>query len=232
MDDFYRKVTKGRFYKFGEKLSELMTLSLLWFVFCIPVITFIPSCAALYYATRKRKYNKSGAPSKDFMHSLKSNIKQGIVINIIYLLYCLITAANIFIGYFGIGDIKLPSFYFPISLLLILPLIFSFPFVIPCLARYENTTKNTFINGFTLSTLYFGKSLLVCLTMLITLAVLIVFPPSLLFLPALSADFITGSLEKAFVYTENKMNGRSQEEDEEKEKEEETPTDDEEITEE
>ena len=210
MDDFYRKVTKGRFYRFGEKLSELMTLSLLWFVFCIPVITFVPSCAALYYSVRKRRYNGSAAQSKDFLHSFKSNIKQGIVINIIYLVYSLIAAANILIGYFGIGDVKLPSFYFPLSLLLLLPLIFSFPFVIPCLARYENTTKNMFINGFTLSTLYFGKSILVCLTMLVTLAVLVVFPPSLLFLPALSADLISSSLEKAFVYTEKKMNKRSE----------------------
>lgn len=230
MDDFYRKVTKGRFYRFGEKLSELMTLSLLWFVFCIPVITFVPSCSALYYATRKRKFSRSGAPSKDFMHSFKSNIKQGIVINLIYLIYSIITVANIFFGYFGIGDMKLPSFYFPLSLLLILPLIFSFPFVIPCLARYENTTKNMFINGFTLSTLYFGKSLLVCLTMLVTLAVLIVFPPSILFLPALSADFITGSLEKAFLYTEKKMNSRSEQD--ETEDEEDSPSDDDELTEE
>ena len=116
------------------------------------------------------------------------------------------------------------------SLLLILPLIFSFPFVIPCLARYENTTKNMFINGFTLSTLYFGKSLLVCLTMLVTLAVLIVFPPSILFLPALSADFITGSLEKAFLYTEKKMNSRSEQD--ETEDEEDSPSDDDELTEE
>ena len=229
MDDFYRKVTKGRFYRFGEKLSELMTLSLLWFVFCLPVITFVPSCAALYYSTRKRKYNRSGALSKDFMHSFKSNIKQGIVINLIYLIYTAITAANIFIGYYGIGDIKLPSFYFPLSLLLILPLMFSFPFVIPCLARYENTTKNMFINGFTLSTLYFGKSILVCLTMLVTLAVLVVFPPSILFLPALSADFITGSLEKAFVYTENKMKSRSEQD--QSEDEEDTPSDNETSTE-
>ena len=164
------------------------------------------------------------------MHSFKSNIKQGIIINLIYLIYTIITAANIFIGYFGIGDVKLPSFYFPLSLLLILPLIFSFPFVVPCLARYENTTKNMFINGFTLSTLYFGKSLLVCLTMLVTLAVLVVFPPSVLFLPALSADFITGSLEKAFVYTEKKMNGNSQQG--ETENEEESQSDNDELTEE
>lgn len=207
MDDFYRKVSKGRLYRFGEKLSDLMSMSLLWFVFCLPVITFVPSCAALYYAARKRKFMKSGAPSKDFLHSFKSNLKQGIIINIIYLIYSAITAANIFIGYYGIGDINLPSFYFPLSLLLLLPLIFSFPFVIPCLARYENTTKNTFINGFTLSTLYFGKSILVCITMLVTLAILIVFPPAILFLPALSAIFITSSLENAFLYTEKKMHG-------------------------
>ena len=204
MEDFFKKITNGRLYRFGDKLGDLMSVSLLWFLCCIPVITMVPSFAALYYSVHRRVSKRSETPAKDFLHSFKTNLKQGIIISLIYIIYSAITFTNIFIGYYGIGDIKLPSFYFPLSLLLLLPLIFSFPFVIPCLARYENTTKNMFVNGFTMSTMYMGKSVLTCLIITITLAVLIVFPPSVLFLPALSAMLIENILEKAFKFAENR----------------------------
>ncbi|MCR5618419.1 MAG: YesL family protein [Clostridiales bacterium] len=204
MDDFYKKMTRSRFYRFGDKLGDHILMSLLFILFSIPVITFVPSCAALYYAVRKRVFKDSSTPVKDFMHSLRTNLIQGIIIDIVYLIYTAAAGCCIFIGYYGIGDMKLPSFYFPLSLLLLLPVIFSFPFVVPCLARYENTTKRIFINGFTLSTMYMGKSLLTCLTMLLTLVITALFPPAVIFLPSVSCIFITNILEKAFVYTENK----------------------------
>ena len=204
MDDFFRKITKGRLYRFGDKLGDHMSVSLLWFLCCLPIITMVPSFAALYYSTHRRASKRSETPAKDFLHSFKTNLKQGIIINIIYFIYSAITFANIYVGYFGLGDFKLPSFYFPLSLLLLLPLIFSFPFVIPCLARYENTTKNMFINGFTMSTMYMLKAILTCLILTLTLAILIVFPPSVLFLPSLSAMLIENMLESAFKFAENR----------------------------
>ncbi|MBO7449637.1 MAG: YesL family protein [Clostridiales bacterium] len=207
MEDFFRKITNSRFYRFGDKLGDIMALSLLWFVFSIPLITFVPSCSALYYAINRRKEKESDTPSKDFLHSFKTNLKQGSVIGLIYLIYTAIAVGNILIGRYGIGNVKLPSFYFPLSFILLLPIIFSLPFVIVCLARFENTTKKTIINGFTLSTMYMGKSLFTIIAMIVTLAIIVVFPPSILFLPALTCMLIVDSLEKAIRYTANMPKG-------------------------
>ena len=207
MEDFFRKITNSRFYRFGDKLGDIMALSLLWFVFSIPLITFIPSCSALYFAVNRRREKESDTPSKDFIHSFKTNLKQGSVIGLIYLIYTTIAVGNILIGRYGIGNIKLPSFYFPLSFILLLPIIFSLPFVIVCLARFENTTKRTIINGFTLSTMYMGKSLFTIIAMIVTLAIIVVFPPSILFLPALTCMLIVDSLEKAIRYTANMPKG-------------------------
>ena len=55
MDNFYKKISNSRFYSFGDKLADYMAASLLWFLFCIPVVTFIPSTCALYYTCHKMK---------------------------------------------------------------------------------------------------------------------------------------------------------------------------------
>ena len=53
MNSFYEKISKSRFYAFGDKLGDLLIASVLWLLLCLPIVTFIPSTAALYYT----KYN-------------------------------------------------------------------------------------------------------------------------------------------------------------------------------
>lgn len=197
MDSFYKKITTSRFYSWGDKLGDIMIMSLLWVLFCLPVVTFIPSCSALYYTCLKHK--KSGLPvSKLFMNSFKSNLKQGVLINIIYLLYSFIAGTSIFFGYYGIGNVKLPDNYFPFSFVTLLPIILTMPFVVTLMARFDNSIKSTLVNGFTLSVMNIGTTLIIWIVSLLSIALMIVFPPSLLVVPGIVIIYINSLCEKVF----------------------------------
>ena len=208
-DNFYNKVTNSRFYSLGDKIGDMMIMSLLWLVFCIPVVTFIPSTAALYYTVFRKHEKHSGSPKDDFLRSFKANLKQGIIINIIYILYSRVVAANMFVSYFGLGNIKLPDFCFPASFILLIPIIFTMPFVITCLARFENTTIATFKNGFTLSTMYLFTTIKIWLICLISTAVMISFFPSALLLPPFSMRIIEKMVESIYKYALNQESNRN-----------------------
>ena len=208
-DNFYNKVTNSRFYSFGDKLGDIMILSLLWLVFCIPVVTAVPSTAALYYAVRRRRVKHSGSPKSDFFKSFKENIKQGTIINIIYVLYSAVAVLNILIGYYGIGNIKMPDFYFPTSFILLIPIVFTYPFVIALLARYDNTTVAIFKNGFTLSTMYLGTTIKIWLIMILSLALMIVFFPAALVLPYFSCRLVESMVDKIFKYASRQEAARN-----------------------
>lgn len=180
---FYDRVTNSKFYNLGDKLGDIIKLSFFWLICSIPVVTCGPASCALYYAIHKRFKKGSETPGRDYWHSFKENLGQGIVLTIIILLYALVTGFNIFVAWKGWNGIHMPSWYLPVAILLLLPLIFCVPFTFPYLARFKNTTRNTLFHSFTFATMYAGHTLFMWLIMIVSLAVMIAFFPSMLVLP-------------------------------------------------
>lgn len=71
---------------FINKIIDLVVLSLVWLVCCIPIITIGPACAALYYAVVKVIRRQRGYPVREFWRAFKSNFKKGILFEVIWLL--------------------------------------------------------------------------------------------------------------------------------------------------
>ncbi|MBO4927326.1 MAG: YesL family protein [Clostridiales bacterium] len=197
---FYDRISKSKFYSAGDKLGDIMLLSLCWVATSIPLVTMGPATSALYYAVHKRYAEKSETPVRDFFHSFKQNLLQGIILTIILILYAGITAFNILFAWKGFGDVKLPSWYLPIAILLALPFIFCVPYVFPYLARFKNNVGSTLFHSFTFSTMYARHTLLMWLFMILSLALMIFFFPSLAILPYLCCFLCWKMIERDFGY--------------------------------
>ncbi len=199
-ESFYDRVSKSRLYSLGDKLGDVMLLSLCFFVTCLPIVTIGTSATALYYAINKRVEKNSATPVKDFFHSFKQNLKQGIAVTIVLLLYAGVTAFNLCFALFGFNGVHLPSLYTGVAILLILPLFFTVPFVCPYLARFKNTVRNTIFHSFTFSTMYTSHTFLMWLYILLSLALMIVFIPSILFVPFTCCYLCRRLCERDFNY--------------------------------
>lgn len=196
----FDRVTNSKFYALGEKLGDIMILSLCWLICCIPVITIGPSCAALYYAVHKRFEDKSETPAKDFFRSFRTNLVQGIILTIIYLLYLGITGFNLYVAIFGFNGTFLPSWYTPVAVVLLLPFLFSALYVFPYLSRFKNTVKTTLFHGFTFSTMYPGHTMIMWLYVILSAVLMIFFFPSLLFAPFACCYLCRRYCERDFNY--------------------------------
>lgn len=197
MEDFYKKISTSRFYYWGDKLGDIMIASLLWFIFCIPVVTILTSSSALYYALYKKK-DSSLSIAKLFIKAFTKNLRQGLIINLIYLAYCAISFMCIFFGIYGIGDVKLPDFYLPFSFITLIPVIFSLPFAIGLIARFSNSIKATIKNSFNLSLMNPGTTLINWFFYILGIGIVVYFPPAILVIPALVYLYTIYSLEKVF----------------------------------
>ena len=196
----FDRVTNSKFYALGEKLGDIMILSLCWLICCIPVITIGPSCAALYYAVHKRFEDKSETPAKDFFSSFRTNPVQGIILTVIYLLYLGITGFNLYVAIFGFNGTFLPSWYTPVAVVLLLPFLFSALYVFPYLSRFKNTVKTTLFHGFTFSTMYPGHTMIMWLYVILSAVLMIFFFPSLLFAPFTCCYLCRRYCERDFNY--------------------------------
>ncbi len=65
-----------------NKLADLLTLSILWLLGCLPIVTIGASTTALYYAVMKM-IRGEGRVSSNFFKSYKQNLKQAIVVELI-----------------------------------------------------------------------------------------------------------------------------------------------------
>jgi uncharacterized membrane protein YesL len=120
---------------------------------------------------------------------------------------------NIYFAFSGLGNIKLPEWYTIVSLVPLLPIIFSLPFVYPLLARFRNGIRATIKNSFTLCMINFPKFLLIWLIAASALLICVAFPPALLLVPT-GAMYLTELItEKAFASVIKKIKTQEEKDD-------------------
>ena len=69
---------EGPVMGFLEKTGQLIVLSVLWLLGCVPVATAFTSTAALYYAVVKSVRRGRGQAGKEFWRSYRANLGRGV----------------------------------------------------------------------------------------------------------------------------------------------------------
>ena len=68
-----------------EKFTQVVAVSVLWLLACVPLVTLVPATAALYYACMKAIRRDWGGLSAAFQTSFRENWKQGIGLSLVVL---------------------------------------------------------------------------------------------------------------------------------------------------
>lgn len=161
--------TDSKLYRFMSKLTDLVKLNILWLVFSIPVVTLGISTIAAYTVALKMAEGEEGYIGRDFLKAFKENRKQGIPMSFITVL-CLWVVYLDFQIYRAAEE---NAFVFLIiGIITAYVFVFSFLYVYPLLARYENTIVNSLKNSFRISMKYFLRSLLLVVLSAVETAVM------------------------------------------------------------
>ena len=198
MKKSFEHITNSWLYRVSKMIGDIVIMSLLFLVCCLPVVTIGASASALYFTVYCKYQKRSDSLSKDFMRSFKENLKNGIIIHMLYLIYGAVAGFDIWFAINGLGDIKLPDWYLLVSFLPLLPVVFTLPFVYALLARFKNGIKGTLMNSFTLCMMSFPKFILILLIAAAAIAISIFFPPSALITPVAATYLIQMLTEKVF----------------------------------
>lgn len=71
---------EGSFASAVEKIFNVIALSVLWLLGCIPIVTIGASTAALYYTIQKSRKPECGYISHEFWRSFRMNLKPAILL--------------------------------------------------------------------------------------------------------------------------------------------------------
>lgn len=127
-------------FSLGEQLFNIMAVSILWVICCIPIVTIGPATCALYYVTVKQVRKNNGSLLNNFFGSFRDNLRIGIPLTCIVLIYATIMVATVWVlnGKAETGTLGPAGGYLSFAAkALLLPLLLVLPYLAPATSRFS-----------------------------------------------------------------------------------------------
>ena len=87
----------GPVFRFINRIGDLMILNLLCIVCCLPIVTAGTSITAMYYVTLRMHRKEDNGVIKDFFHSFRQNLKQGVLLHLLLSAITIILALDLYV---------------------------------------------------------------------------------------------------------------------------------------
>ena len=131
----------GPVARFLNKVGDLMLLNLLCIVCCLPFITAGASITAMHYVTLRMQRGQDDSILKDFFHSFRQNLKQGILIHLLFTVGALVLGLDLYILWVLWEFDAVYKILFVILSILSLWFVAIWIFIYPLLAQFDNTIR-------------------------------------------------------------------------------------------
>ena len=163
-------------WRFMSKLVDMVFLTVIWVICCLPIVTIGAATTALYYVAMKMASDIEGYMWMDFFKAFKSNFRQATVIWMIMLNFGLALIGAIWWYYkinSPLGAVALPVLLVVAGLYIIVS-----TYIFPLLARCEVTVKQLFNMAFVMSLKNFGWTLfmIVCSVCILAMGIFVAVP--------------------------------------------------------
>lgn len=169
-------------------IFDVFTLSICWFLCCIPLFTTGLSCTGLYYAIDHHTLNNDEHCIKGFVKSIKSNFKQGILVYLIVLVIGILIAWSMWISYQAMNaGLFMGKVTFVSGIVFSIYYIGYINYLFPTLANFSNKTSTLFSLCFKLSIIHLPTTLIMSLLVIMTAYMAYNFWIILFFMPAVIA---------------------------------------------
>lgn len=157
------------FFSFLSKAADIIILSFLWFVCCIPIITIGPASSALYYVTLKLARKEDVQVTSCFFKGFKDNFKQGVAYSLIFTILGMVLILDYMFAAAmpGAAGTICCGIFFALGIWLLCTIFYTFPLQ----AQFYNTVKQTIINAVFLAARKFLMTVVVFLVNMIPVVV-------------------------------------------------------------
>lgn len=198
----------------AEQIADLMIAGFLWLICSIPIITIGAATAALYYTIVKVVRRGRDTVTKSFFHSFRDNLKQGIPVTIIYLIYGGFLV--LYVMHLGrLEDAGLNSYAYAASgILMFVPFLFTIVYIFPVMSRFSAGIVKLFQYALHMSVGHILTTIILVIWLLAVVFCIYLFSFSLLILPgvcALVSSFLMERVLRRYMQKEKEAYDDSEE---------------------
>lgn len=188
----------GGIMKALGKVTDIICLSILFFICSIPIFTIGTAGTALYYTVNKVIRNDRGYIFKDYLTAFKDNFKQTTPVWILVLILSVVLGMDIYLmSQWGKNGSKLGALVVVFLIMAVFLMAWAF-YLFAYMARFENTRKQSMKNAALIAVANLGWTVLLIILGVAAAFALYVFPISILFVPGLFTLLESFVLEKVF----------------------------------
>ena len=186
------------FFTIVNKVCDIVVVSILWIICCIPVITAGAATTALYDTVYRNIRNNRGYCYKGFFKCLIDNFKNTVQASIIFFVLTVITICDVFILHNNVDKIsqfaELQFVFLGFWILIMIWAVWTFAMT----ARFENSWKITLKNGGLMFFAHLPMSLAMAVIFAVSVFVVSIIPILIVVLPVGGMFINSLMIEKAF----------------------------------
>ena len=183
---------EGKFYSVTSKMADMVVITLLWLVGCIPIITILTSTSSMYHTTVKCVRYERGKAFEEFKEAYKKNLKPGISLTIFY---GMIGVAVGFADYrvFGLMQGRTAGGFIMAVVLLVVTALYLMNVLglIPVFSRFSNTFGKTIQLNYVIAARNIIRSLPMFLVIIAAVILVLASFPLVIIFPSLAMFLIS-----------------------------------------
>ena len=148
---------------FFRKFQKLVNLNVIYFLFCLPIVTIGPATAGFTYVLRNFSREQHSFVWMDFIDAFRANWKQSVVVSIVDAIMIYLAVLNFgFYNSMAGGEHSLIGYILLIAFVIILILyLFMHYYIYMVLVTFDLKMKDVFRNSFILGVLGIPRNLLI-----------------------------------------------------------------------
>lgn len=178
------------------RIANLMLLSLYWLLCCLPIITIIPACAALYHSTVNVVQGNGVGVTKAFFRVFIRECKCGIALSFLCFGCCCALAYGWFLSGQLWGSDLLGLIFMALGMLLAVILIPSMLYIPPVLSRFELNAIGVLQLSLYFSSQHFFRNLYMLALLGLMVFLVDFYPVLLLILPGMYMDLTCARMDR------------------------------------
>lgn len=186
---------ESKFFKVMNTLGSIIGVSIMWLICCIPIVTIGASTIALYYTTAKAIRHETGYITGEFKKSFKNNLKDGVIITVIYLFL----VAVLYVDYMVINNLN-SSFAVMLGgmyMLITLVMFGVFVYIFPAMSRFTMGKLGCFKLALLMTFKHLPSTILLMIIFAISVVLILLIPVPMIFvIPGLCCYVSTFIIER------------------------------------
>lgn len=143
------------FWRYLNKFADMVILNVVFLICCLPIVTIGPAYTAMYYATVKTIRKGRGYLMRNFFHSFKQNLLQGIAGWMIFLVFISGSALSMYMLWDKATQGGSNQLMFWLVAIIALFLVCMMLYFFPVLSRFSFSFPNYFVFSYLMAVRFF-----------------------------------------------------------------------------